>query len=252
MIVFSDDPQSIIKAFLLSKLTGDMIITEGGNDLLLFSGDAVISTGSYDLEELAEQYKISFCRNVDWLHTYKGNELMHFIHIALKHNSESKHSIIFKAVEDAFVKGIDYCLQGASIYSKKLRSLCSDVNHEVYRMVGFIRFKPAGERCLVARAPMCHDTIDLILRQFQDRYPNHRVVIMTDQRSRAIQNGLIFDVNSKDYENYLKEDIYDSVWEEYYKSQYIAPRKNLRLAASKIPKKYWDWMQEGNILKSEE
>jgi len=62
----------------------------------------------------------------------------------------------------------------------------------------------------------------------------------------------ILDVSSDDYEKYLKEDIYDSVWEEYYKSQYIEPRKNMRLAAAKIPKKYWDWMPEGKTLKSEE
>ena len=252
MIIFSNNPQSILKAFMLSKLTGDAVITEGSSNLMLFSGDAVINTDSYDLEELAQQYKESFHRNVDWLHTHKGNELMHVVYTALKHSSESKYSIIFKAIEDAFTKGIDYCLQGASLHSKKLRSLSNDVNHEVYRMMGFIRFKPAGEKCLVTKPLLCHDTVDMILREFQGRYPNHRVVIITDERSRAIENGKIFDVSKEDYENFIKEDIYDSVWEEYYKSQYIEPRKNMQLATSKIPKKYWDWMQEGKILKSEE
>jgi hypothetical protein len=62
----------------------------------------------------------------------------------------------------------------------------------------------------------------------------------------------LFDIASEAYKKYLKEDIYDSVWEEYYKSQYIEPRKNIKLAAAKIPKKYWDWMPEGKILKGEE
>lgn len=252
MIMFSDSPQSILKAFILSKLTGDAVISEGSNDLMLFSGDAVINADSYDLGELAKQYKEHFYCNVDWLHTHKGNELMHVIHKALKHSSDSKHAIIFKAVEDAFTKGINYCLQGASLHSKKLNSLCNDVNHEVYRMMGFIRFKPAGERCLVARPLLQHDTVDLILKEFQGRYPNHRVVIITDTRSRAIESGRTFDVSKVDYEKFINEDVYDSVWEEYYKSQYIEPRKNMRLAASKIPKKYWDWMPEGKILKNEE
>jgi probable DNA metabolism protein len=177
---------------------------------------------------------------------------MQIIYTAFKHSSESKYSVILKAIEDAFTKGIDYCLQGASQHSKKLRSLCNNVNHEVYRMMGFIRFKPAGERCLVARPLLFHDTVDLILKEFQDRYPNHRIVIITDQHSRAIENYHLFDVAGEVYEKFLKEDIYDSVWEEYYKSQYIVPRKNMQLAASKIPKKYWAWMPEGKILKSEE
>ncbi|HYE81069.1 MAG TPA: DUF4130 domain-containing protein [Clostridia bacterium] len=252
MIMFSDNPQSIIKAFILSRLTGDTVITESSDSLLLFSGNAVISSDSYELAELAQQYKEHFSRSADWLHTYKGNELMMILYKALRHCSESKYSIIFKAIEDAFTKGIDYCLQGASVYSKKLRSLCSDVNHEVYRMMGFIRFRTAGERCLVARPLLFHDTTDLILREFQNRYPNHRIVIINSSCSKAIENGIIFDVPGEAYEKYFKEDIYDSVWEEYYKSQYIEPRRNMRLAAAKIPKRYWDWMQEGKILKSEE
>lgn len=252
MIMFTENPQSILKAFMLSKLTGDTVITEGSNSLLLFSGDAVINTDRYDLGELVQQFKKQFGRSADWLHTYNGNELMQLIHKALKHSSESKYSIIFKAVEDAFAKGIDYCLQGASLHGKKLNSLCNDVNHEVYRMMGFIRFKPAGEKCLVAEPLLYHDTIDLILKEFQGRYPNHRVVILTGQRTRAIEGGRLFDVDYEVYKKFLKADIYDSVWEEYYKSQYIEPRKNIQLAASKIPKKYWDWMPEGKILKSEE
>lgn len=252
MIIFSNNPQSVIKAFMLSRITGDTIITEGSSDLLLFSGDAVINTDGYSLEELELQYKEHFHRNTDWLHTHKGNELMLVIYKALRHSSDGKYSVIFKAVEDAFTKGIDYCLQGASVHCKKLRSLYNDVIHEVYRMMGFIRFKPAGEKCLVAKPLLQYDTVDMILQGFQGRYPNHRVVIIGNESSRAIENGCIFDVNEADYEKFIKEDIYDSVWEEYYKSQYIEPRKNMRLAAAKIPKKYWDWMQEGKILKSEE
>lgn len=252
MIMFSDDPQSILKACMLSRLTGDTVITEGSDDLMLFSGDAVISTDNYDLHDLAQQYKNSFYINTDWLHTYRGNELMSIIYKALRHSSQDKYSIIFKAVEDAFAKGIEYCLKGASVNSKKLNSLCREVNHEVYRMMGFIRFKPAGKKCLVAKPLLFHDTVDLILREFQGRYPNHRVVIISDSGSKAVADGKIFEVHKEDYEKYLKDDIYDTVWEEYYRSQYIEPRKNMRLAAAKIPKKYWEWMQEGKILKNEE
>ncbi len=251
MIMFSDDPQSILKAYMLSRLTGDTVITEGSDDLMFFSGDAVISTDSYDLYELAQQYKGTFFRNTDWLHTYRGNELMSIIYNALRHSSRDKYSVIFKAVEDAFNKGIEYCLKGASVNSKRLNSLCREVNHEVYRMMGFIRFKPAGEKCLVAEPLLFHDTVDLILREFQGRYPNHRVVILSDSGSKAVENGKVFEVRKEDYQKYLKDDIYDDLWEEYYKSQYIEPRKNMRLASAKIPKKYWDWMQEGKILKSE-
>lgn len=252
MIMFSDNPQSVLKAFMLSKLTGDTVITEGSNSLLLFSGAAVINSDNYELNGLSSEYKRQFCRSADWLHTRKGNELMYILYKALRHSSENKYSIMFKALEDAFTKGVDYCLQGASLHCKKLHSLANEVSHEVYRMIGFIRFKPAGERCLVAKPLLSHDTVDMILLGFKDRYPNHRVVLLAGDKSQAIENGRIFPVAEADYEKFLKEDIYDMVWEEYYTSQYIVPRKNSRLAAAKIPKKYWDWMPEGRILKNEE
>jgi len=252
MIIFSSNAESIIKAYMLSKLTGDSIASEGGEGLLLFCGDAVIHSDNYVLEDIIKQFKADLGRDADWLNGSKGNELKHILRLALRHSSENKYGIVFRALEDAFFKGVDYCLQGASKYSKKLHSLENDVKHEVWRMLGFIRFKPAGENCLVAKPKLFHDTADLILKQFQRRYPHYRIVLITENKALAIENGKVFEVSKTEYEKFLQRDIYDSIWEEYYKSQYIESRKNLKLAASKIPRKYWDWMQEGSILKSEE
>ena len=46
-------------------------------------------------------------------------------------------------------------------------------------------------------------------------------------------------------------DDFTNLWETYYRSQYIEARKNIRLASRFIPKKYWDWLPEGKILKQE-
>lgn len=252
MIIFSANPDSMIKAFILSKLTGDGIISEGTDNLLLFSGDAVIYSDKYSMEDATGQFKNYFRRNIDWIASSKGNELKHTISMSLRHSSDDKYNIIFRALEDALFKGIDYCLQGTSQYSRKLRSLEGEVKHEVWRMLGFIRFKAAGEKCLAARPKLFHDTADLILKQFQKRYPGYRIVLVTDSSAAAIENNKVFEVEKSEYEKFLKEDIYDSIWEEYYKSQYIESRMNIKLASSKIPRKYWDWMQEGNMLKREE
>ncbi len=252
MIRFSSNCDSLLKAYLLSKLTGDQILTEGGDSLLFFREDAVIDTENYILEDLITQYQDYFLRNIRWLSSFKGNELKYRISTALRHTSQHKHTVVFKALEDAFSKGIHYCLEGASEHGKQLRHLCSEVQHEVYRMMGFIRFRPAGEKCLVASPKLYYDTIDLILREFQNRYPYHRIVLVTEAGARAIEDKRLFSVDPVFYEKFLADDSFDQVWEEYYQSQYIPARKNLRLTASKIPKKYWDWMQEGKILRNEE
>lgn len=252
MILFTPNPDSIIKAYMLSKLTGDSVISEGSDSLLLFSGNAVINAGDYDISELSAQYGDVFLRDTRWLFTYKGNELRSMISTALRHSAEHKLGIILKSVEDCFSKGADYCLNGASAYGKKLRSLCSDVDHEVWRMVGFIRFRPAGSRCLVAKPLLSYDTADLILREFQKRYPNHKVVLLTDDRAVCMYFGSIYLEDKSKYESFFAEDSFDEIWEDYYKSQYIESRKNIKLASARIPKKYWNWLQEGSILKGEE
>lgn len=252
MIRFSSNCDSMLKAYLLSKLTGDQILSEGSEDLLFFRGDAVIDTAGYQLEDLIVQYQDYFMKNIRWLSSHKGNELKYRISTALRHTAPDKHTAVFKALEDAFSKGAGYCLEGASENSKRLRHLCSEVLHEVYRMMGFIRFVPGGDKCLVASPKLYFDTVDLILREFQNRYPYHRIVLVTEEGAMAIENKKLFEADRAYYNKFLEDDSFGQVWEEYYRSQYIPSRKNLKLAASRIPKKYWDWMPEGKILRDEE
>jgi probable DNA metabolism protein len=252
MIVFSNTCDSLIRAFMLSKITQDNILTERNVDSLLFCGLNVVDADSYVLDQLASQFFLFYQRNTAWLHTNKGNELKLIISHALRHAASDKFSIIFKALDDAFFKGINYCLQGTSTSSKKLLSLYHDVNHEVYRMTGFIRFKPFGEKCLVARPLLYHRTIDLLLLAFQDRYPYHKIILITEKESMSIESGKLSIVDNSIYQAALESDDFDTTWVDYYRSQYITSKKNIKLAAKHIPKKYWSWMPEGDILITEE
>ena len=256
MISFAKDYESIVKAFLLSRITGDMVVFESHESTddrpLLFTQNAVTNSNDYHLKDLISQYNAKFKRNMDWLKGVNGKELKDTIILALRNSSEKKYTIIFHALEDCFSKGISCCLAGGSEKYNKLKTLSSEVRREIWRMLGFVRFKSYSELCLITKPKLYHDTADLLLVEFQNRYPNHRIVVITDTVALAIQDGEISNVNRYEYENFVSEDDYDSMWKEYYKSQYIEERKNIKYTAKSIPKKYWDWMVEGIILEEEQ
>jgi hypothetical protein len=78
------------------------------------------------------------------------------------------------------------------------------------------------------------------------------VVLVLDTQALCFYQGKIFSLDARPFREFLaKKDDYSTLWEQYYKSQYIEDRKNIRLAQKVIPQKYWDWLQEGNILAEE-
>ena len=256
MITFANNYESIIKAFLLTRITGDSIMLEEHEDEattpLLFTQNAVTNSNDFNTNDLITQYSIKYRRNTEWLQGPSSQQLKDTINLALRNSSEKKHTLIFQALEDCFSKGINCCLSGGSLKYNKLKSLSSEVRREIWRMLGFIRFKSHEEMCLVARPKLFHNTADLLLYEFQNRYPHHKIVLITDTVSLAIYKGRVFTVNAYEYSSFVSEDNYDVIWEEYYKSQYIEERKNIKYAAKSIPKKYWNWMIEGKILEEEQ
>jgi hypothetical protein len=103
----------------------------------------------------------------------------------------------------------------------------------------------------VAQPKLFHDTADLILRQFAPRYPGTRLVLLLPDTALALAGGAITTVSPADYAGVVANDPFAATWESYYRSQYIESRKNIVLAQRHIPKKYWDWLPEGQIIAHE-
>ena len=104
---------------------------------------------------------------------------------------------------------------------------------------------------MVARPKLFHHTADLVLRVFAPRYPNTRLIFLLPNGGLALAKGKLFPVPTDEYQHFIDEDPFSATWEQYYRSQYIASRKNLSLAQRFLPKKYWDSLAEGRILEAE-
>ncbi|SDF35788.1 probable DNA metabolism protein [Sporolituus thermophilus DSM 23256] len=252
VISCSPTPGSILKAAILAQIHNDLPCFKGDHESLgLFMYTDQLDADHTSLPCLVKQLRQNCGLDANWLLDSPGRTLARLIAANLRYASPDRAAVIFAAAEQALRYGHAYCLCGVSDVSRLFINRARAIAREVHKMLGFIRFQPAPDGALVARPKLFHDTADLILRKFADRYPKQRLVLLLDGRALALENGRLFTVPVADYLAHVAGDEFTQAWETYYQSQYIATRKNIALAKRVIPKKYWDWLAEGQILARE-
>lgn len=253
MIIYSAEPLSLLKAVLLSRIK-NMPCRPADFTTYAVSlfPEPEITADQASLDELLNDYSALFRHDLSWLKTKKAKTLFARIRYALRNSSSQRFRISEDTLLESFEHGPDYVLNNISVNAGKLSSLARAVYHEVHRMLGFIRFSLYEEKTLVAEPKLFHDTADLILKGFRPRYPNYRIVLVLPDCALCLEGAAIFTLNPEPFRNFLSRgDAYHSIWKSYYLSQYIESRRNPELAQKVIPKKYRDWMIEGELLNKE-
>jgi len=250
MISYSPKVLSILIAAILAKIHSDIAVIKDPNAIQgLFAVGAEFDADTYYLPELLKTYQSAFKISITWLEAAPGQQLKQLIQLNLRYQP-TDHALILKAITEALEFGPQYCLQGVSSAARKFAKRARSVQHEVHRMLGFVRFVPQGEHTLVTKPKLQHQTSDLILRSFQPRYPEHKLVLILDDYAISIFHHTLKKEASGPYLACLEDNTTKELWNRYYQSQYIETRSNITLAQQRIPLKYWDWMQEGEILKN--
>lgn len=251
MILFSPQVKSILTAVLLAGIHGDIAMAKTEQDNGgLFTHQGNLDADTYNLEKTALTYTSAFGANLDWLDKAPGAQLKQIIQFNLRHRPPN-FALIQTAIAEALQFGPQYCLQCLSPTARKFVNQAGIVAHEVHRMLGFIRFTPMEEKTLLAKPKLFHHTADLILRRFQRRYPGYKLVLILDDCAMTIFRRQLSKEAPEPYLPYLTDAKAEELWHKYYQSQYIDTRKNIPLAQRRIPQKYWDWLSEGEILKTE-
>lgn len=249
MILCSPTPNSIIKASLLAQTYHDLPCLKGEEeDLGLFLYTNQLDADKVSLELALSQFQELYNRSAHWILEPPGQELAELVISNLRYNSPDKTAVVFAAVEEALHHGYSHCLCGISKISKLFLKRAKLVSHEIHRMMGFIRFYPAPDNTLLAQPKLYHHTADIILKKFTLRYPKKRLVFILGKQALILENNNFINSSAEYYDAFLKNDLFKETWEIYYQSQYIASRKNLKLAQRCIPKKYWNWLPEGEFL----
>lgn len=254
MIVFSANPGSIIRAALLAELTGQSPSPrDGDRQQNLFDASNAADADEFSLNELLVRLSQKTGRDYSWLNNYQGRRLAVMILFNLRNACRDCVPGIFAALREALRLGPGHCLDGRGPAGSAFRKRSREVGNEIHRMMGLIRFSETANGDLVAHPRLFHRTADILLRKFQPRYPDRQLFFLLPDGVLCCRQGRVFPLDVQELPASLLNvnDDFNAAWETYYRSQYIPGRKNIRLAARHIPKRYWDWLQEGKILEQE-
>ncbi|RZK67735.1 MAG: DNA metabolism protein [Pedobacter sp.] len=138
--------------------------------------------------------------------------------------------------------------------------LARKVEREKHRMEAFIRFQHSSDGIFYCGIDPDFNVIPLIMKHFKDRYADQKWIIYDLKR----HYGIYYDLEDVE-EVYLddaaqkklnskaagltseQENLYATLWGDYFKSTNIVARKNMKLHVRHVPKRYWKYLTEKQI-----
>jgi len=129
----------------------------------------------------------------------------------------------------------------------------NSVARESHRMIGFIRFAELQENIFYAQFEPTYDLLGLVVPHFTDRLADQLWVIHdTKRRKAAFYNKETVHFSDLDPVESLyyssREKDYQLMWKAYFDHIAIDERKNPKLHKQMMPKKYWHFLTEKNMV----
>ncbi len=170
-----------------------------------------------------------------------------------------------KGVEDTMLRYIRYILSAkvavennyANADVLALQQMSRKVHREKHHMEAFVRFQLTKDELYYAIVQPDYNVLPLILSHFKNRYADQRWLIYDSRRKYGIyydlqqvtevQLDFAADLQNKNELSVIydeKEDLYQTLWQQYFKSINIAARKNMKLHIQHMPKRYWKYLVE--------
>lgn len=178
-----------------------------------------------------------------------GGEFLDNVYRVFKSNNQNKEEIIAIATKACILYGNGY-LGSAKKAAIDFRSILRNFNHEVHTYKGLLRFREIQENYLLAEIEPDNDIIEHLTPHFLSRMPNEKFIIYDKNRKKAslCEKGTweiveILEMNGVDSK---EEEIFKDAWQGFYEAIGIEERKNHKLMASNMPKKYWKYLPEKN------
>lgn len=130
------------------------------------------------------------------------------------------------------------------------------VRREKHRMEAFVRFRLTKDHLYYAIVQPDFNVLPLISDHFEKRYADQRWLIYDALRRYGIyydlhsveEVSMDFSVSPQDAAiatlHDEKEELYQTLWKQYFDSVNIASRKNTKLHIRHMPKRYWKYLPE--------
>lgn len=130
------------------------------------------------------------------------------------------------------------------------------VHREKHRMEAFVRFQLTKDGLFYAVMAPDFNVLPLLIPHFEKRYADQRWLIYDGKRRYGIHYNLenvsyvqlsfTDDMSGKNIQQVYdeKEQLYQTLWQQYFSSVNIKARKNTKLHIQHMPKRYWKYLPE--------
>lgn len=160
--------------------------------------------------------------------------------------SEDRNSgtIIYNYLKLGFKlgKNLNLHLEDENVF--KVQDIVRRVSFEVHRFTGLLRFSELSGGIYYAKIEPDNNITMLLAPHFKDRFKDQRWIIHDTKRNiAALYNLKDFIITDSIIDIPLslskKEEFFQSLWKEYFKSISIKERTNPRLQKNHMPIRYW-------------
>lgn len=132
------------------------------------------------------------------------------------------------------------------------------IHREKHRMEAFVRFQKGNDSLYYALVTPDFNVLPLIVPHFKNRYADQSWIIYDGKRKYGIYYDLaaVHEITLDSKPNGTssvgldpvaideKEELYATLWKDYFKSTNITERKNMKLHIRHVPKRYWRYLTE--------
>lgn len=168
-------------------------------------------------------------------------------------------------VEDCIFGSIRYSLEQqrnilsdfGNLYVIELSHKLKMIEREKHRMEAFVRFQLTTDELYYSVVEPDFNVLPLIFPHFKERYADQRWLIYDLKR----HYGIYYDKSTVEMINFeqldLKqlqspgknivaeeEELYQTLWKDYFKSANLKSRKNTKLHVQHVPRRYWKYLTE--------
>jgi len=168
-------------------------------------------------------------------------------------------------VEDCIFGSIRYGLEQqrnvlsdyGNLYVIELSQKLKMIDREKHRMEAFVRFQQTKDELYYSVVEPDFNVLPLIIPHFKNRYADQRWLIFDLKRHYGIyydKKNVEFitfeELDSKRLQTPDKalfaenEQLYQTLWRDYFKSANITSRKNTKLHLQHVPRRYWKYLTE--------
>ncbi len=244
LVLFRPSPQSIVKAYLASRVHRAKPVEDTGDRPFYF--EDTLRADDLDYDSLYSQFKEQF-GGLDFLEDEKLNEILEDeIFWASRFKAPDRFNLVFTVLSQIEKSGTKPYLAQQSPEAKEMKDRVRRVTGEFRRAKSFIGFsEDARNRVIIGKGSFEHNIADLVLRHFAKRKPGFSVALLDDEHAHICHNDEILVDSRKRFPDKPGRKDSERYWIMLSDLKHLESKKDPAYQEKDLPRNYWKWVTEG-------